>query len=695
MSSLKWSTQEEQLLRILIPTNSPQEIAEEFARRVDRGLVGFEIPRTSEAVRRKCLRDGITPEQPNNVRREEVAEAFVEISKIQDIYREEYVADRRGVDLDITRKILSVSDIHFPLSREDLLMEVVEKHDDADIVVINGDMLDGYMFSSFSKEREIAALHEYKCAFDFVKYCSEVFPAVVLTSGNHEKRLTRALKNAGFTKNTFDIYAPDVMARLANGEELGEDGLTTTRWDFDNVFYQRREGWYARVGKTIFAHPHSKGSSVPGYTAKKLLTYFLQRYNNDDFDSIVVGHCFDDETEILTKRGWKRRTEISDTDEVGTLNLNSNSFEWNTIEAKWEYDHDGDLLAFGRDDNPANARVLVTEEHGMLWRDPGLGNSPWRKSKAIELEDNRRFWIPASCKENEKKEDLEIPDQLIELLAWIVTEGSLEISRSGGRSIRISQSKDRNDYVSVIDRLLKELGIASTKRLRYKAGTTEHGVHRNYDAYRWRINTEDTFLIMNYLTEEKVFKWEFLIGLSSRQRELLLRTLCRGDGSKCSSSTWRHYYSKDVELIGQVQYLLSVNGYASNTRVRKDGTSYISFVKTENKPIQSVQRVSYVGKVFCLTVPNGTLVIRKNGFVSVTQNTHKLSRHCERGTLLMEQGCFAGLMKYSHEPSLRYTDNAVNGYAVIYQDDEGNTDFNESRVYYLGEALPRKKQLIK
>ena len=58
----KWQPEEEHLLRLLIATNSYNEIAEEFERRNLKTLPGFHLLRSCDAIRRKCSRDNITAE---------------------------------------------------------------------------------------------------------------------------------------------------------------------------------------------------------------------------------------------------------------------------------------------------------------------------------------------------------------------------------------------------------------------------------------------------------------------------------------------------------------------------------------------------------------------------------------------------------------------------------------------------------
>lgn len=285
----RWKEEEEHLLRLLIPTNSYAEIAEEIKRRVDRKLPGFSKYRTEKAIRKKCIKDGITPEN---------YEGYVDpyearwnyIKSLTDEYKEQSeIRDTGILPTPPTRKILSLSDIHFPFAKEDMIMEAIRNHSDADIVVLNGDILDGYIFSTYKRAKRIAALKEYIAAFELVKMCSEIFPNVVIVSGNHDERPAKALQRAHFEKDQTQVLRPDLLARIANGERLNESGELVEKINFTNVHYSQFDPWYVRVGKTVFAHP-SAYSSGPGATAKKLSDYFIQRIGNEAFDSVVLGH---------------------------------------------------------------------------------------------------------------------------------------------------------------------------------------------------------------------------------------------------------------------------------------------------------------------------------------------------------------------------------------------------------------------
>lgn len=283
----KWSPEEEHLLRLLKKTNTNEEIAEEFSKRHQKSLPGHTHFRSAEAIRKKCIRDNITEESTYS---DPYAQRWNQIKEMQKEYMMESEHLSFGIIEKPTRKILSLSDIHFPFALIDEIDKAIKLHSDADIVVLNGDILDGYIFSTYSKAKRIAALKEYMAAFELVKRLSENFPKVVIVRGNHDDRPAKALAKNDFEKEASQILRPDLLARLANGEALDESGDLIAKLDFDNVIYQKYDSWYVRIGKTIFAHPDAYFGSWPGQTAVKLCDYFTKRMGSNSFDSIVVGH---------------------------------------------------------------------------------------------------------------------------------------------------------------------------------------------------------------------------------------------------------------------------------------------------------------------------------------------------------------------------------------------------------------------
>ena len=281
---MKWTPEEEEFLVQNIGNLNYDELAEAITLKYANNVPGFSSARTRNAVRSKVQRDKITPESTS------YEDSWQYIIKNARKYREQSVKKDLGLNTSQDKKIISFSDLHVPFFLWEDMQKALTKHCDADIVVLNGDILDAYIFSTFSKSKSIAAIKEYRMAFDLVHYLSDHFENVVMVCGNHDYRTTRAVKQAGFNKDASAVFGTDLLFKISNGEKLNEHGQLEEKLDFKNVHYQKHDPWYTRIGKTIFCHPSGFGSKYPGATVVKLLDHFTERMHHDDFDSIVVGH---------------------------------------------------------------------------------------------------------------------------------------------------------------------------------------------------------------------------------------------------------------------------------------------------------------------------------------------------------------------------------------------------------------------
>lgn len=284
-----WNEQEENLLTSLVQENlTISKICERFLSEYKKKTLGFEELRTYDLIKSKIntlkFKIDLAGKEHNDRLWQNISLAVSEF-KMNSVQK-----TTPEVEILNARKILVFSDLHIPFVMEEELKAACEKNKDADLVVLNGDILDGYVFSTYSKTKKIAALKEYIAAFNLIRYLSNEFKQVVIVSGNHDSRASKALAHNGFDKDATQVLRPDLLARIANGEELDEEGMLVHKHAFDNVTYETLDSWYIRIGKTIFCHPDGFGNSYPGHTAIKLLDQFSHRLSTDEFDSIVVGH---------------------------------------------------------------------------------------------------------------------------------------------------------------------------------------------------------------------------------------------------------------------------------------------------------------------------------------------------------------------------------------------------------------------
>ena len=72
--------------------------------------------------------------------------------------------------------------------------------------------------------------------------------------------------------------------------------------------------------------------------------------------------CFDEQTEILTKQGWKKHTELAEDEVIATLNPATNELEYHAIERKIQYHYEGKMYHL----ESTQVSLMVTPDHN-LW----------------------------------------------------------------------------------------------------------------------------------------------------------------------------------------------------------------------------------------------------------------------------------------------------------------------------------------
>jgi predicted phosphodiesterase len=122
-----------------------------------------------------------------------------------------------------------------------------------------------------------------------------------LVSGNHDSRAAKALSDLPNARSAKQIFRSDLIARIADGEELDVSGRVIKVHEFANVIYQQPESWWVQIGKTIFAHP-SGYKQGPAGTVTKLDEVFSNRFGTSTYDSLVIGHTHKVNKLILNNR---------------------------------------------------------------------------------------------------------------------------------------------------------------------------------------------------------------------------------------------------------------------------------------------------------------------------------------------------------------------------------------------------------
>jgi len=247
-------------------------------------------------------------------------------------------------------------DIHFPDNNKKATNIAYQFTKDwqPDFFILGGDQLDLGCISIFNKGKP-KLLENKRLIKDYKGFQREIIDKFenilpkkckkVFMIGNHEYRVDRLLESEPQLEGLIEI----------------ENNLYLHDWEitpYNDVL---------SVGHMNFIHGH--------YTNKYHANKTLQIYG----DNIFYGHCFDIETELLTKRGWLKYQDIKENDVCLTLNKNTDLLEWNSINKKYIFEHDGKMIHI----QSSSIDLLVDEMHGLIVKANKTGKLQEIKAKDL------------------------------------------------------------------------------------------------------------------------------------------------------------------------------------------------------------------------------------------------------------------------------------------------------------------------
>ena len=368
--------------------------------------------------------------------------------------------------------------------------------------------------------------------------------------------------------------------------------------------------------------PHGKGTPI----AKEWLWNTLWNLEQEQQPKAdVYIRCLSSDTEVLTSKGWRGCDKVKAGSRVMTLNMETNTLEWNIVSKKTKQSADKEMVSI----KAKGYDVLVTKDHTMYYKKSH--SDILNKGCAIDLLGQGLFKVPVSG--HFPNPGLPLKDSFIKLMAWIIAEGSIDVN---GKYINVRLFQNESGAHEV-ESVLMESGIPYTKRFRKQAGSeikedSGKTYYTKEDGVVFYLKQPFSAWLGRMLNCEKMIP-DWLMAMDNRQFNIFLEEYIKGDGhldDKGDGSLQGKIFTANKSLADKLQILLVTNGYKAQISEREkwDKISYVvGFCpKTEiyisNHREGSVNVVPYSGYTWCVTVPNGTIMTRRNGKVAVIGNSH-------------------------------------------------------------------------
>jgi hypothetical protein len=353
--------------------------------------------------------------------------------------------------------------------------------------------------------------------------------------------------------------------------------------------------------------------------------------------------CADEETEILTRRGWMTYNQVIEGEEVLTLNTSSGLAEWSSADRLNVFPVQNEPLVLMEGDGHSS---LTTPNHRWpserLYQNRGGGFR--REVQFIQTRDLRvKDRVACAAPVVDLPVEPKWSDAFVELVGWYWTEGYQVGDRAGG--VVIGQSEQANpDYVARIRSCLTRL-----------FGPPSASLRKDQRTPKWRENP-DPKLGMVYFRlsgsaamelratapgKDKVVSPTFINSLTSSQLLLFIETSLAADGTcsqRASGQVKRDITQKVKARLDSFQMACSLAGIRTvlSQKLTRGSGPYAGqpywhlslydtrrYFSPQSGPGRNftVTEVVHTGHVWCPTTRNGTWLARRRGKVYFTGNT--------------------------------------------------------------------------
>ena len=332
----------------------------------------------------------------------------------------------------------------------------------------------------------------------------------------------------------------------------------------NKLLYESLVSWQKELRKA--ARKKLTKPRVPEYVAECMMKMANRLSQKAGF----INYCVDEETEMLTKRGWLRWDQVTTDDIAMSCDTKTMEMKWSPIHEIYRAPFDGNM--FHLTGNGLDA--LVTPHHRFLTQ---------RGEVYVErlLQKDNIVLIGKAMASPAVKT---YSDDFVKLVGWAVTEGHY---KEGVTTHSVNISQKGADGIEDIVSALTETGATYSECVITKDDwqtfvyTTDDGrvltnTRNAKGTHRFHV-TGPVANQIHKVSPNRVFTAEFMDALTQDQRLLLIETMINGDGWKtitASGGVTRHYCQKDKAHLDAFTSLCFQAGIRTSERFRTIETPY-------------------------------------------------------------------------------------------------------------------------
>lgn len=402
-------------------------------------------------------------------------------------------------------------------------------------------------------------------------------------------------------------------ADVGRDDPFGRASRTSPEYRAGKLFQDWTERWASETLRIL--KPGGHLLAFGGTRTYHRLACAIEDAGFEIRDSIMwLYGCLTPDVEVLTENGWRLGIEVGVGERVACWDADTEAIELGDVRETIRAPYSGPMRRLVNHDTDQ----LLTPNHRVYQRTQerqqrdGVRESWWTEGWQVTEAANVSRWKPTRLPLAGYADGPGIGgEDYAALLGWVWTEGGFDATGTG---VRIYQSSVNADRVAEIDTLLGRIAPQ----------------HRRYDRtreYRGREYVETMWFFSGELAERvradlpgKRPTYALLWRLSLAERRALWDAAMKGDGSGDD------FYSKHPADLEWAQSLLATMGQRGKIAMRRDREG--GSVCVTPRPTTELQRrhlaepdEEWVGEVWCLRVPTGAFVCRRNGRIFITGNS--------------------------------------------------------------------------
>lgn len=309
---------------------------------------------------------------------------------------------------------------------------------------------------------------------------------------------------------------------------------------------------------------------------------------------VLPFYCVPDDSEIMTRDGWKSCDELVVGEEVLTYNVQDDCMEWQPCQDKAIFEHDQEIEVIQN----RFQKIRCTSEH--RWVAQHHKDYPVRLLPYEKISNGNLLRVAAPLRKG--GQSLLTPKQA-RLLGWLLTDG---YTRVRGEHVESVLYQHPNKFLPEVE----DVAGREATWFHPDTGTAMIAVEPSRKKELIAIVGRDVLL-------KKTSVLPIIARLNHSAAKAMYDAMYKADGT-VGTRTNDSFASLNKHIREAMQFLAYLLGYRCAECKRGVSISKRRGLKLE---AQYRKKEHYKGRVWCPQTPNGTWLMRQGKFVGITGNT--------------------------------------------------------------------------